>query len=105
MKDKLNDLGQRQLDLEHGLSEVLQELDSLDRESVDTKLVRAALGKVRELFGCLKPYEQKELMQLVLRRAEVNKREITLDIYALTEASLPEKLGDAFFKKCPRERE
>ena len=30
---------------------------------------------------------------LVLQRAEVNEREITLEVYALNEASLPEKVG------------
>ena len=59
---------------------------------MDTELVRATLGQVKELFGALKPYEQRELMQLVLQRAEVNKREITLEVYALTEAALPEKV-------------
>ncbi len=93
VKDKLNDLGQRQQDLERGLAEVQQELDGMDREAVDTKLVRAALGQVTDLFGALKPYEKRELMQLVLQRAEVNEREITLDVYALTEAGLPGKVG------------
>ena len=81
------------MDLEHGLAEMQQELDSLDLEAVDTELVRAALGQVKELFGALKPYEQRELMQLVLQRAEVNEREITLEVYALTEDKLPEKVG------------
>ena len=67
VKDKLNDLGQRQMDLEHGLGEVQQELESLDREAVDSELVRSALGQVMELFGVLKPYEQRELMQLMLQ--------------------------------------
>ena len=89
VKDKLNDLGQRQTDLEHGLGKVQQELDNLDRESVDTELVRAALGKVKELFGVLKPYEQRELMNLVLHRAEVNEREITLEVFALTGTASP----------------
>ena len=93
VKDKLNELGQRKMDLEHGLARVQQELDSLDQEAVDTELVRAALGQVKELFGELKPYEQRELMQLVLHRAEVNEREITLELYALNEAVLPEKVG------------
>lgn len=65
----------------------------MEREAVDTGMVRAALGQVKELFGALKPYEQRELMQLVLRRAEINEREITLEVYALNEASLPEKVG------------
>ena len=93
VKEKLNDLGQRQMDLQHGLAEVQQELDCLDREAVDTGLVRAALGQVKDLFGALKPYEQRELMQLVLQRAEVNEREITLEVYALTEDSLQEKVA------------
>ena len=94
VKDKLNELGQRRLDLEHGLAEVQHELDGMDREAVDVGLVRAALGQVKDLLGALKPYEQKELMRLVLQRAEVNEREITLDIYALTETSLQEKVSD-----------
>ena len=93
IKEKLDDLGQRKLDLEHGLAEVQQELDSLDREAVDTELVRAALGRVKELFEALKPYEQRELMQLVLQRAEVNEREITLEVYALTGSSSAGKVG------------
>lgn len=93
LRDKLNELGQRQLDLERGMSEVQQELDSLDRKAVDAESVRSALCQVKELFGALKPYEQKELMQLVLQRAEINERENTLDIYALNGASLPEKVG------------
>jgi vacuolar-type H+-ATPase subunit I/STV1 len=94
IREKLNDLGQRRSDLEHGLAEVQQELDSLDREAVDADLVRATLGQIKAVFETLKPYEQRELMQLVLKRAEVNEREVTLDIYALTNCSLKENVGD-----------
>jgi len=52
--------------------------------------VRAALGQVKELFGALIPYEQREL---VLQRAQVYELEITLDIYALSKTALPEKVG------------
>ena len=92
IKEKLNDLGQRRLDLEHGLLDVQRQLDSLDLEAVDTELVRAVLGQVKELTVSLKPYEQRELMQLVLQSAEVNEREITLEVYALNEASLPARV-------------
>jgi hypothetical protein len=68
-------------------------LDSLDQELVNADLVRATLGQIKEIFEDLKPYEQRELMQLVLHRAEVNEREITLEVYALTEAALPGKVG------------
>jgi site-specific DNA recombinase len=95
IKGKLNELGQRRTDLEHGSAQVQEELDSLDREAVDADLVRATLGQIKGLFETLKPYEQRELMQLVLQRAEVNEREISLDIYTLTEASLVGKMGDS----------
>ncbi len=93
IKNKLNDMGQRQVDLESGLGEVQQELESLDQEAVDAELVRASLGQVKDLFGELKPYEQRELMQLVLKKAEVNEREITLEVYALNEPRELEKVG------------
>ena len=88
IKNKLNELGQRRDDLENGLTEVQQGLECLDREAVDVELVRASLGQVKELFGELKPYEQRELMQLVLQRAEVNEREITLEVYGLNGVAL-----------------
>ena len=44
----------------------------MDREAVDVDQVRAALGQVKDLYQALRPYEQKELMRLVLQRAEVN---------------------------------
>ena len=91
VKDKWNDLGQRQMDLEHGLADIQIELDGLDQEAVDTELVRAALGQVKELFAELKPYEQRELMQLVLHRVEANEQEITLELYAFNEAVLPRR--------------
>ena len=69
IKDKLNELGRRQLDLEHGLGELQHELDRLGQETVDTEQVRAALGQVKGLFGALRPYEQRELINLVLQRA------------------------------------
>jgi site-specific DNA recombinase len=93
IREKLNALGQHRIDLEHGLAQVHQELESLDREAVDADLVRATLGQMKGVFETLKPYEQRELMQLVLQRAEVNEREITLEVYALTEAALPGKVG------------
>lgn len=79
--------------MEHGLAGVQQELNNLNQDAVDTELVRAALGQIIESFGALKPYEQRELMELVLKRAEINRGDITLGVYALTKAGLPEKVG------------
>ena len=51
------------------------------------------LDEIRATLAALKPYEQRELMQLVLQRAEINEREITLEVYALNEASLTDKVS------------
>lgn len=59
VRNKLNELGQRYVDLENGLAESQRELDTLDREAVDVPLGRASLGRVKELFGELKPYEER----------------------------------------------
>ena len=47
---------------------------------VDAATIAAGLAEFREVYGCLKPFEQKELIHLVLRRAEVSDREIVLEI-------------------------
>ena len=44
-------------------------LGRLEGEQITAEIVRAALTQIREIYGCLKPYEQKELMRLVLHRA------------------------------------
>ena len=41
---------------------------------------RAALSQVQQVYPCLKPYEQRELVRLVLHRAEVHVRELVLEI-------------------------
>ena len=39
------------------------------------------LANIRAVYETLRPAERKELMQLVLRRVEVNERQIVLEIY------------------------
>ena len=49
--------------------------------------VRNALLRINEVFSHLKPFEQRELMSLVLKSAEVNGKELVLEICALGEQS------------------
>ena len=41
---------------------------------------RGALSQVQQVYACLKPYEQRELVRLVLHRAEVHVRELVMEI-------------------------
>lgn len=49
-------------------------------------MVRRALGRINAVYGCLKPHEQREIMALILRKAEVNERQIVLGVYSLSGA-------------------
>ena len=43
--------------------------------------MRSALSEIGEVYACLTPFERKELVRLVLRRAEVGDRQIVLELY------------------------
>ena len=50
--------------------------------------MRSALGKFSEVYACLTPFERKELIRLVLRRAEVSERQIVLELYPIRGSQL-----------------
>ena len=58
-------------------------------------MVKADLGRVQEVYDCFRPSEQRELMALLLNRAEVNERGIVLEVYALggTHLTLTENVN------------
>ncbi len=82
LKEKLTELSHRREELEHALAEADLALAQARGEAVQAGAVRAALENIDALYGALKPFERKELMRLVLRRAEVNERQIVLEIHA-----------------------
>jgi len=45
---------------------------------VTADAVRSALSQSSEVYACLMPFEQKELIRLVLRKTEVGQRQIVL---------------------------
>jgi hypothetical protein len=48
---------------------------------VTADAVRSGLSDIGEVYACLTPFERKELIRLVLRRAEVGDRQIVLELY------------------------
>jgi hypothetical protein len=81
LSEKLGELAQRRADLERGIGEIDEALKQLRQDIVSKETVRTMLAKVSEIYQELKPFEQKELMQLVVRRAEVSDKQITLELY------------------------
>jgi hypothetical protein len=76
LKEKPTDMGRRRADLERGLRETEDALTRVDEQAVSTESIRQGLGRFEAVYACMKPYEQKELVRLVLHRAEVSDRKI-----------------------------
>jgi site-specific DNA recombinase len=89
LTEKLTDLGQRRADLERGLRETEDALTRVAEQGVSAESIRHGLGKFDAVYACLKPYEQKELVRLVLHRAEVGDRKIVLEINGGIAGSMP----------------
>ena len=78
--EKLTELAERRAALERGVAELEQQLAKVQDKAVTAEVVRAALSQVQQVYACLKPYEQRELVRLALHRAEVHVRELVLEI-------------------------
>ena len=83
LTEKLGELAPRRSDLERGIAEVEEALAAMDRERVTVEAVRVALGDFGRLYACLTPFERKELIKLIFRRAEVGARQIVLELYPI----------------------
>jgi hypothetical protein len=83
LMEKLGELAQRRSDLERGVAEADETLKRVERDQVTAETVRSALSEVSRVYACLTLFEQKELMRLVLRRAEVSERQILLELRAV----------------------
>ena len=78
--EKLRELAHLRADVERGLEEVGLQLAQVHEGMVTAELVRRVLEQVHQVYECLKPYEQRELMRLALQRAQVHVRELVLEV-------------------------
>jgi len=83
VKERLSELARRKTDLENGLVETEEALHQLREQSVKADKVKGMLAHIDEIYQHLMPFEKRELISLVLKKAEVNSHEIILEIYAL----------------------
>jgi uncharacterized phage infection (PIP) family protein YhgE len=80
ISDKLNQLSRQRSDLESGIAEIDVALDAAKQRAVDAAGIRRAMASIFQVYNHLQPFEQKELMQLILQGAEINEREMVLEI-------------------------
>ena len=88
LTDKLGVLAQRRSELEQGLAEVSHALARIEEQRVTAETVRASLARFKDVYAQLTPFERKELMRLLLHRAEVGDRQIVLEIYPVTASEM-----------------
>ena len=66
LKERLDWLGRRRAEIEAVLEELNGAVEEIDREAVDRALIMEGLGQFAEVFEGMAPYQQKELIRLVV---------------------------------------
>ena len=56
-------------------------IEEIERESVSQELVETMLERFGEIFESIKPYQQKELINLILHKACLSRSEIKIALY------------------------
>ncbi len=81
IKDKLDGLGKRRKDIENGISTLEIMIGEIERESVNQEMMQLMLTKFREIFDSMRPYQQKELINLLLHKACLSQSEIKIALH------------------------
>jgi site-specific DNA recombinase len=81
LKENLDDLGKRRNQIEESLASLEIAIGEVERDMVDQGLVTQALADFTGVFAELKPYQQKELMRLVLHKAILGPDYLKIGLY------------------------
>jgi len=81
LRDKLDQLGKRSKEIETGIQALEEMIQEIERESVTQELVMLALNKFTDVFDHIQPYQQKELLSLVLHKAILAPDSIKIAFY------------------------
>lgn len=81
IKEKLNSLSKRRKEIESGIQELEEMIQKIERETVSQEMVKIALKKFDEMFKLIQPYQQKELIGLVLHKALISENTLKIALY------------------------
>jgi hypothetical protein len=102
LNERLGELAQQREQLEHAVAEAEDAVLRAQSDVIQADTVRDALANIGAVYEQLKSTERKELMQLVLRRVDVNERQIVLEIYGGACASAAQTPSIASSKSASR---
>jgi site-specific DNA recombinase len=89
VRETLEELGTRREGVENGIQEVEQAIREIERESVNHRDVMQALSQFTEIFGQIPPYQQRDLVKLVVHRVELASDSMKLALYGRVAAVGP----------------
>lgn len=81
LKDMLDQLGKRRKEIETGIQALEEMIEEIERESLTQELVMLSLNKFTDVFDHIHPYQQKELLSLVLHKAILAPDNIKVALY------------------------
>jgi len=72
LKEKLDELARERKDADTGLLELEIQINNTEREAIRKEDVMLALSKFASLFDTLPPYQKKEIIRLLMKKAILN---------------------------------
>lgn len=81
VKEKLEKLAVQRQGLEATVAELGDAADKIRKTAVDQEKVVTAINHFRRIYNHLQPYQRKELIRLVLARAEVSESSLRLQLH------------------------
>ena len=68
-------------EIETGIQPIELMVEGIEQETVDKKLVLLALANFSEVFDSLKPYQQKDLIRLVMHKTLITPESTKIALY------------------------
>lgn len=81
LNEQLVTSGQRRREIEDAIVEAEGRLAQLRSGQATTTSIRTGLANFGRVFAHLQPFEQRELVRLVLKQAQIGDRELVLELY------------------------
>ena len=93
LRERLDEQAKRRKGVETGIQEVEQAIREIERESVNHRDVMRALTEFDTVFGQIPPYQQKDLVKLVVHRVELASDSMKMALYGRVAAVGPVSEG------------
>ena len=85
IREELDKLGKKREEIEGAVKNLDRQIERIEKKAVQADLLQERLRSFDKCFGKIKPYRQRELMRLVLGRAELGEESIKIGLNHLSD--------------------